>query len=967
MRLAPVSSTRDCEIRMTPERYQQLMKVVDQVIDLPPEDRHAILNQFCKGDRALRREAEQLLAAKVNITEFLEHSPLEALNDVTADSMVDRRIGRYRITEAIGRGGMGAVYKGVRDDDEYQTEVAIKLIKRGMDTDYILRRFRNERQILANLNHPNIARLLDGGTTEDGLPYFVMEYIDGQAIDDYCSEKSFTTEECLQLFRVVGSAVQYAHQNFIVHRDLKPANILITKDGVPKLLDFGIAKILQTEATASATALTATELRVMTPHYASPEQIKGAQITTASDVYSLGVVLYELLTGQKPYRFDSKAADDIARVICEQEPLRPSRAVRDQSACEPGGSTAGDASDSKASRRKFALRGDMDAIVMMALRKEPERRYSSVEQFSDDIGRYLDGLPVRAHRDTVGYRASKFVRRHKTAVAATAVVVLAIVAGVIAALWQGRIARVERAKAERRFNDVRRLAHSVIFDYHDQIATLAGSTPLRRQIIQDSLQYLDRLAQESGNDLALLREMGSAYEKIGKVQGNSYYTNLGDTDGAMISYQKSLDIRLRLAAMQPDNPDIQWDLANSYGGVADMYYTVGDLRVALENYERAAAILDRLVAGNPANVDYAGDLSIVNLKLGDIKGNDAYANLGDTAGAAASYNKAVEIRERMLAADPASEETKAELSVALSSSGLLSGAIGDLPRALQDGRKAITLLEELLAAHPDNARYRSWLLTDYMRLRYALEENNELPEAIQNTRRTLAMLEALAKADPQNRQSQRNLAVCHNALGDELELSGRLADAITEYEKALKINEVLFAVESKDVEHKQDLAFTFERLATAQYQRHDYQGALASFRKALSFADMSPQAPRQNTVSAIYAGTGNTLAALGNFDAAGEALNHGVMIAEQISAKSPTNARLKRNLALRYSQMAALHLQTAQSKRNTDAQTEIRQLIDYYRKSFSIYEELSAKGLLPPIDRGKRDEIAGQIARYRGV
>ena len=435
---------------MNREDYQKVMRVIDAVIDLTPSRQQAALDEACAGDEALRREASMLLAHHTAAGAFLEESAFDALPSSGADNtFIGRRLGPYRITEEIGRGGMGAVYKAVRDDDQYRAEVAVKLIKRGMDTDFIQRRFRNERQILANLNHPNIARLLDAGTTDDGLPYFVMEYVEGRAIDEYCDARKLSTAERLGLFRKVCGAVQYAHQNLVIHRDLKPSNILITADGTPKLLDFGIAKILRRGREAQ-TSLTETELRVMTPEYASPEQARGEAITTASDVYSLGVLLYELLTGRRPYRFMSRRPDDVARVICEQEPERPSTAVSRAEEATPEGDTgaktltrrhSGEARDDSPDKLRRRLRGDIDNIVLTAMRKEPERRYASVEDFSEDIRRHLEGLPVRARPQTLAYKGATFIKRElarnwrASLTILLAVILLAGSSAVLSAYW----------------------------------------------------------------------------------------------------------------------------------------------------------------------------------------------------------------------------------------------------------------------------------------------------------------------------------------------------------------------------------------------------------------------------------------------------------------------------------------------------------------------------------------------------
>src|SRR5438067_8184435 len=311
-----------------------------------------------------------------------------------------------------------------------------------MDTDAVLRHFRNERQILAGFDHPNIARLFDGGTTDDGLPYFVMEYVAGLPINEYCSAHKVSLVDRLKLFREVCRAVSYAHRHTVIHRDIKMSNILVTSEGTPKLLDFGIAKIL-TPGTGQEALMTMTGVRPMTPEYASPEQVRGEPVTTASDVYSLGVVLYELLTGRSPYRFTSRSPADVARAITDTVPQRPSTVV------------SANNQQLQISNHK-SLRGDLDNIVLMALRKEPERRYQSVEQFSEDIGRHMTARPVRARKDTVGYRAGKFVRRNKVATAAASLVFLSLISGIAATICEAQQANAENARAERRFNDVRR-------------------------------------------------------------------------------------------------------------------------------------------------------------------------------------------------------------------------------------------------------------------------------------------------------------------------------------------------------------------------------------------------------------------------------------------------------------------------------------------------------------------------------
>ncbi|HEY8188987.1 MAG TPA: protein kinase [Pyrinomonadaceae bacterium] len=403
---------------MTPERWQQVETIFQAALDLVPEERSRYLSEVCADDASLKSDVENLLSQHESAGNLLEEPPyvetelgalasLDAIADVDGDEdpMIGRRLGAYRIEREVGRGGMGAVYEAIRVDKEFNKRVAIKLVKRGMDTDFILRRFRTERQILAALDHPHIARLLDGGTTEDGLPYFVMEYIEGQPLYNYSDEHQLSIAERLKLFTPICDALHYAHQKQVVHRDIKPSNVLVTSEGVPKLLDFGIAKLLNPDLAGDITRdPTATAMRLMTPEYASPEQVQGAPTSPTTDVYSLGVLLYELLTGHRPYRLSNRAPHEIARVICEEAPAPPSFIItRPEDLLPKFASTDDEATTLKQvySTRSATLEslrrdlsGALDSIVMRALRKEPEWRYQSAQQLRDDILRYLEGAPI---------------------------------------------------------------------------------------------------------------------------------------------------------------------------------------------------------------------------------------------------------------------------------------------------------------------------------------------------------------------------------------------------------------------------------------------------------------------------------------------------------------------------------------------------------------------------------------------
>jgi serine/threonine protein kinase len=426
------------------ERHQRIKEIFDSAVLLDKTARAEYLASACADDGELRREAESLLDSFEESEDFIEKPIGDLKEALVSDQRIGQKISNYRIIKKIGEGGMGLVYLAAREDD-FRQRVALKLV-RGLDTEDILRRFRNERQILAGLQHPNICRLLDGGMTDDGLPFFVMEYVEGLPLLDHCDERRLSKDQRLDLFKMICAAVQHAHQNLVIHRDLKPSNIFVTTNGEVKLLDFGIAKFLNPELSAEQTQ---TQFRVMTPEYASPEQIIGARITTASDVYSLGVVLFELLTGEMPFKLAGKNLAEVIRVVTEVEPNLPSKIASGQGFAE---------------RTRFPLRnpqslnGDLDNIVLMALRKEPARRYRSVEQFAGDIQRHLKGLPVSARPNTFSYRAEKFIKRNKAACAAGALLLISLLGGLAFSLRQANAAFAAQTRAETETTKSQRIA-----------------------------------------------------------------------------------------------------------------------------------------------------------------------------------------------------------------------------------------------------------------------------------------------------------------------------------------------------------------------------------------------------------------------------------------------------------------------------------------------------------------------------
>ncbi len=528
---------------MEPDQTDRLIDLVAEALERAPEERRTFLDAECGANEALRLEVESLIGQEEVVGEFLQ-TPAFAqagknLYDLEAGNLKPGdTLGDCQIIRLLGEGGMGEVY--LARDTGLERLVAVKLLKTQLDDDTLLRRFRHERKVLAGLTHPNIARLYGGAITLEGQSYLVMEYVDGERLDRYCATRNLPVTERLALFRKVCAAVAYAHQNLVIHRDLKPANIRVTAEGEPKLLDFGIAKLLDPEGGTGTQADPTVTLSVaMTPEYASPEQLRGEKITTSSDVYSLGVVLCELLTGERPYRVNSRRPDELARAICEQPPERPSTMVGRRTATT-GEMTAGGENPARLRRR---LEGDLDNIVTMALRKEPSRRYDSVAQFSEDVRRHCEGLPVIARKDTLSYRAGKFVRRNKTLVIASVLVGLTLVGGLAAANWQAHVARKERDRtrvALASSEQAKRQAEQL----NGFLQTLLGSAnpedgPGRDlRVVQVLDEASAKLDQELAGEPALLAQ---AHVTIGQA-----YAGLREDIPAMDHLRAALEIDRRI-------------------------------------------------------------------------------------------------------------------------------------------------------------------------------------------------------------------------------------------------------------------------------------------------------------------------------------------------------------------------------------------------------------------------------------
>ncbi len=720
---------------MDAELWQQVQLLFHRAAELEKTPREALLANV--EDPRLAAEVRSLLDADLDIDEHIEGSIRQTLESAAAlsESNSRQQIGPYRVLGEIGRGGLSTVYLGERADQLYQMKVAVKVVRRGMDTEDILRRLRQERQILANLDHPHIARLLDGGTTEDGLPFFAMEYIEGESIDTYCDSHQLSLAGRLRLFRELCSAVHYAHQNLIVHRDLKPSNILVTDDGTLKLLDFGIAKLLAPESYPQTVAPTVTGLRLLTPDYASPEQITGRTLTTATDVYSLGVVLYRLLTGRHPYELGNPRSRRAEQVICDTQPDKPSTVVgRSIELHGANGEITGVVTPDEvgkqrgisAERLSRHLSGDLDRIALMAMRKEPERRYPSAEQLSQDIRRHLEGRPVIARADTIGYRLQKLLVRHRTAAIATLAALLTI-AG-LATFYTVRLrrerdrAQVEATRAQN-INDFLQQA----LTRSDPSATPDPDLTMREFLANAAARIESDLSDEPVVQASLMDLMGTAF------------LNLGQYNEANRLLRHALELRRR------ELGEFNEQTLESLSGLGKLTYKQGKPAEAEKILRHALAVAEKLFGK-----EHPETLLIVNDLAAVLDGQECYAEAEEL------LRWVVEITYRQ------AEDQWADLGTTLHNLAAVLHIQGNYDEAERYYRQALEVkLQQHQEHHPDIAKVKNTL----GRL---MEAKGELRQASLLYSEALQVNRALlGREHPDITQGLIGLAIVETKLGHE--------------------------------------------------------------------------------------------------------------------------------------------------------------------------------------------------------
>jgi tRNA A-37 threonylcarbamoyl transferase component Bud32/tetratricopeptide (TPR) repeat protein len=644
-------------------RWQATEAIFHDALTLVEPERSALLNARCGGDTTLMAELRSLLVA-CEAEEVLRRSVgTEAVTPGTP-------IGPYVVDCQIGQGGMGAVYRAHRADGQFEQEVAIKIVDMPLASGVFRERFRAERQMLAGLTHPYIARLLDGGVSDGDELYLVMEFIDGGSITQFCKQRALTIDDRLRLFMKVCEAVQYAHGNLIVHRDLKPENILVAEDGNPRLLDFGTAKIVQPLSDDRSKTMTRSDLRTFTPAYASPEQVLDQPVSIASDIYSLGVLLYLLLTDSLPYKLANFTTEEMLKVICNEEPRRPSLA----------GAPFG------------KIDQDLDSIVLKALRKQPRQRYLTVEQFRADIQSHLDGLPVLARRGTFRYVAGKFVRRNKLALAGASLLCLTLLGGLGGVLWQARRADQEKRRAEARSADLRELSNSLLSELDEALKDIPGSTGAQKLLVTRVLEHMDRMAKDSHGDRQAGLDLVEAYTRLGDVQGNVYYQNVADTAGAVASFNRAIAIAEPLTQANPNDRDVLRAEAAALEARGETLSQSGDPQASASSLQAAVRLYDKVVHLPGVTPSLIFEAAIAYETLGNELGEDS--GMADPESALAAYRKALDMDGLALALDPNYMAVRRGVPVMYMHLGAIDLETNP-DKAVQEFQTALTLQEAL--------------------------------------------------------------------------------------------------------------------------------------------------------------------------------------------------------------------------------------------------------------------------------
>lgn len=830
---------------MDPQLWAEVEAIFAEAADADTIGRSALIAARCADRPVVRAEVEALLAAHDRASEFLEPTGGPDQADRTFGlPAIGAAVGPFRITGLLGEGGMAAVFRAERQDGTFEQHVAIKIVRTLLTDDESARRFRSERQILAALHHPHIVTLLDGGTLPDGRPYLVMEFVDGVPITQFCRQAALSLDARLRLFRDVCAAVQYAHRHGIVHRDLKPANILVTPDGVPKVLDFGVAKLLEGPTGLDYTA-TGQAVGPLTPNYASPEQLRGLPITTASDVYALGVLLYELVTGTRPYDTAGQPLDRMVELVLRTDPPRPSIAVKTITAANASAAAVAAAAHATIPVDRRRLAGDLDAIVMKALSKEPERRYASAGEFSDDVARFLGGKPVLAREPSTLYVIRKLARRHRAAVAIGLASLIGVLAALGVALWQRQAALGQQARAERRFNEVRRIANTLIFDVNADLARIPGSTAVRKKLVDEATKYLEGLRAETAGDPELQLEVAGGYRRIAEVLSGVTEAGFGDRQGAIAHLQQARALLLPLVQSPSATPKAALELVNVNGSLSANIRSQGKGGDANALIDEAYSAAERIYARMPQDPVAREAMGNAYFWMA-VRQNDK----GDEL---TYWRRAGEIYSGLLAESP--DDVRRIRAVALVEKYIGSIFLVDRER-LKEGdphfRRALELDERRLASNPDNAIVLFDVAIDLANLGRLHDHMGDFATSVPFFERSLAIRKRLANSDPDDIHARLRVGIASKYLAYSLMRLDRLDEAFTHASESVAVLETV-AAKTGAVRERSELVSSLVTLGYVERARKHMAQACTLFTRAEPMAkeagDRNPGGEREYWLS----------------------------------------------------------------------------------------------------------------------
>ncbi|MDR3699763.1 MAG: serine/threonine-protein kinase [Candidatus Sulfopaludibacter sp.] len=906
------------------DRWTQIEAIFEAGVDLPPGEREAFLEGQCHGDPELHAEVISLLqfdlAQEPPLLDAIHAGVASVLGD---DPIAGQMLGPYRIEREIGRGGMSVVYLAARADGEFQKRVAVKLIKRGMDTASVIQRLRRERRILAGLEHPSIAHLLDGGTTAEGLPWIAMEFIEGLPINRFCDERGLSIEERCLLMCKVCDAVAYAHRNLVVHRDLKPSNILIAPDGNPKLLDFGIAKLLYEDEMDGEEPLTRGSSVLLTPEYASPEQIQRAPATTASDVYSLGVVLYELLTGERPYRLANTSWQEMERVVCGTEPKKPSTA------------------EALPARTRRRLAGDLDNIVLMAMRKDVARRYGLAEQLANDLRRHFRGLPVHARRDTLLYRGGKFLRRNWTAAVAGGLIAASVAAGTVIAGRQALAAR-------ERFEQLRGFARTVLVDVNTQLSDIPGTAKARQTLVAYVDDYLRHVAaQRAGDDTALATEFATTYLRLGEMQGV--------TPQAIASFESGRRLLESKGKASPLDSSDLLALARLRVRAGSALLDLGQI----QSGEQSLAAAESLAAGANGRSGWNSEAELIKA-FAEWRLARLYRMQYRLAEGESHARSAIATGEEVLRRGFRTKEAYETVNGARNVLAAVLRRQGNWQQSMEVYQKVLADTEQRARAEPESAGLqrdlaRSHQLLGDMVVRVPGHDENQVRAHVRNA---IAIAERLATMDPWDKTAQSELAQYLSSGAETLRQPEEWQEGMSYLRRALPILETLLKSEPGNGVYLQYAALTEadmgEFLARGSFPR---QGVVWLRRGLSDLYKLAESDPKNTTnlleIIKVQRWLFMVLAHEGEESEAIALAQDGIGKARKVAGNINATPESWRELPRAYSAMADVY-----QVLRKPAEARI-----WYRVAAAEWDKMAAKGLHFPDSEQEIASAAGRAAR----